>query len=72
MLLMEMFTDEAGDFQDVSQDQSVPKINDLRKSRLTLGQINQLRKMNDQRMVEYMADLKKVKQQYGAPPAPVQ
>jgi hypothetical protein len=70
MLLVEMFNDHNGDFQDLSRDNSVAKVKDLRKTKLTLAQINQLRKMNDQRTVEYFENIKKVRQQYGASAAP--
>jgi len=72
MFLNEMFNASNGDFQDLSRDDSVEKVKDLRKTRLTLAQINQLRKMNDQRTVEYVDKIKQVRQQYGAPPAGAQ
>ena len=67
MFLNEMFNADNGAYQDLSRDNSVDKIHDLRKTRLTLAQINQLRKMNDQRTVEYVEKIKSVRQQYGAP-----
>ncbi|NDB58026.1 hypothetical protein EB001_06235 [bacterium] len=67
MFLSEMFNANNGAYQDLSRDNSVDKIHDLRKTRLTLAQINQLRKMNDQRTVEYVEKIKLVRQQYGAP-----
>jgi len=70
MLLNEMFNDNNGDFQDLSQDNSVAKPRDLRKVKLTLAQINQLRKMNDQRNVEYAEEITRVRKQYGATAAP--
>jgi hypothetical protein len=70
MVLNEMFNDENGAFQDLSRDQSTTKMTDLRKTRLTLAQINQLRKMNDQRNVEYTEQITRVRQQYGATAAP--
>jgi hypothetical protein len=72
MLLAEMFQDHKKGYQDLSSDNSQQKIEDLRKTRLTLAQINQLRKMNDQRTVEFKEQLDRVKQMYGqssAPPA---
>lgn len=68
MLLTEMFQDKMGDYQDLGQDQSQYKMTDLRKTRLTLAQINQLRKMNDQRTSEYYSNLSKIRKQYAAPP----
>jgi hypothetical protein len=72
MLLTEMFNDRHAEYQDLSSDKSISKMTDMRKTRLTLAQINQLRKMNDQRTVEYMQELKQVQQQYGQPAAPPQ
>jgi len=69
MLLNEMFNDGNGEYQDLSRDNSVAKTHDLRKTKLTLAHINQLRKMNDQRNVEYVEQIVKVRKQYGAPPA---
>jgi len=59
-----MFNHKSSDYQDLSQDQSVEKLHDLRKTRLTLAQ------MNDQRNVEYVEQITKVRKQYGAPAAP--
>lgn len=70
MLLHEMFNTTPDGYRNEKQDQSAPKWGDTRKTKLTLAQINLLRKMNDQRTVEYAEKLKKVKEQYGAPPAP--
>ena len=65
-----MFNDHNGAFQDLDRDNSVAKQTDLRKTKLTLAQINQLRKMNDQRNVEYAEEINKVRKQYGASAAP--
>jgi hypothetical protein len=70
MLLTEMFSDQNSDYQDLTKDNSQKKISDLRKTRLTLAQISQLRKMNDQRNLEKQEDLSRVRKQYGAPAAP--
>ena len=70
MLLYEMFNTTPDAYRNEEQDQSAPKWGDTRKTKLTLAQINLLRKMNDQRTVEYAEKLKRVKEQYGAPPAP--
>ena len=67
MYLTEMFNENLGAYQDLDRDNSVQKVHDLRKTRLTLAQINQLRKMNDKRTVEYVEKMKLVRQQYGAP-----
>lgn len=70
MFLSEMFNHQNSEYQDLTQDQSVQHLDDLRKTRLTLAQINQLRKINDQRNVEYVEQIEKVRKQYGAPAAP--
>ena len=70
MLLNEFFDKEPKAYQDLSQDNSQPELGDLRKSRLTLRQLNKLRMMNDVRMVEYKEKLKLVRQQYAPAPAP--
>ena len=70
MILTEMFTDQNSEYQDLSKDQSQTKITDLRKTRLTLAQINQLRKMNDQRNVEKNESLVKIRKMYGQPTQP--
>jgi hypothetical protein len=68
MILQEFWNKEPEAYQDLSQDNSQPQLGDLRKTHLTLRQLNKLRKMNDVRTVEYKEKLKLVRQQY-APPA---
>ena len=70
MLLNEFFSKEPSAYQDLSQDNSQPQESDLRKTRLTLRQLNKLRKMNDVRMYEFKEKLKLVKKQYAPPAAP--
>ena len=70
MILQEFFNKEPEAYQDVSQDNSQPQLGDLRKTHLTLRQLNKLRKMNDVRAVEYKEKLKRVRQQYAPPAAP--
>ena len=70
MLLTEFFRKDPEAFQDLSQDNSQPQQGDLRKSRLTLRQLNKLRKMNDVRTYEFKEKLKLVRKQYAPPPAP--
>jgi len=69
MLLNEMFNEYPAAYRDERADQTALQFGDTRKTKLTLAQINLLRKMNDQRKVEYAEKLKKVKLQYGAQPA---
>ena len=71
MLLNEFFHKDPSAYQDLKQDNSQPELGDLRKSRLTLRQLNKLRMMNDIRMVEYKEKLKLIKQQYQPPPQPM-
>jgi hypothetical protein len=71
MLLQEFWKKDPEAYQDLSQDNSQPQLGDLRKTRLTLRQLNKLRKMNDVRAFEYKEKLKLVRQQYAPPPAPV-
>ena len=71
MILTEFYQREPEAYQDLSQDNSQPKIDDLRKTRLTLRQLNKLRKMNDVRAVEFKEKIKLVRQQYQPPAQPV-
>ena len=74
MLLREFlyFNDDDNDFAvdrryDNSKDSSVVKINDTRKVRLTLGQINQLRLQAEAHEAERQSELGFIKQMYGTP-----
>lgn len=71
MLLNEFFQREPSAYQDLSQDNSQLQLSDLRKSRLTLRQLNKLRKMNDIKAVEYKDKLKLIRQQYQPPAQPL-
>ena len=71
MLLTEFWHKQPEAYQDLPQDNSQPQLGDLRKSRLTLRQLNKLRKMNDVRTYEFKEKLKLVRQQYAIPAAPV-
>ena len=71
MILNELYDRSPAAYQDLSQDNTQPRLGDLRKTKLTLRQLNKLRRMNDVRMVEYKEKLKLVRQQYApAPEAP--
>jgi hypothetical protein len=70
MLLQEFWKKDPKAYQDVDQDNSQPQLGDLRKTKLTLKQLNKLRQMNDIRAVEYKEKLKLIKQQYAPPAAP--
>ena len=71
MILNEFYNKDPDAYQDLEQDNSQLELGDLRKTHLTLRQLNKLRRMNDVRMVEYKEKLKLVRQQYApAPEAP--
>ena len=70
MFLNEMFAEYKKGYQELSNDKSQQKVEDLRKTRLTLAQINQIRKMNDQRTIEQKEHMEKVKAMYGQTAAP--
>ena len=53
-------------FQNEEEDNSTIKISDMRKTRLTLFQLNKLRKMNDVREYEREKKLDSVSKQYKA------
>lgn len=69
MILREFWDKEPEAYQDLNQDNSQTTAQDLRKSRLTLSQLNKLRRMHDVRIVEYRTKLKLVRRQYAPPPA---
>jgi len=70
MILNEIYQREPEAYQDVSQDNSQPQLHNLRKTRLTLRQLNKLRQMQDVRTYEYKEKLQQVKRQYAPPAAP--
>jgi len=71
MLLTEVWKTEPQAYQDLSQDNSQTQLHNLRKTRLTLRQLNKLRMMNDVRAYEYKEKLKLIRQQYAPPPQPM-
>jgi hypothetical protein len=71
MILLELYQRENPAYQDLAQDNSQPRLHDLRKTKLTLRQINKLRKLNDVRQYEFTERLKQVQDQYAPPPQPV-
>ena len=65
-----MFEPSIPGLQDVGDDNSQPDFEEyVRKTRLTLKQINKLRSMLDLRNVEYKDNLKDIQRQYAAPAA---
>jgi hypothetical protein len=69
MILNEIYKKSPEAYQDVGQDNSQPRLGNLRKTRLTLRQLNKLRQMQDVRSYEYKEKLKQVKKQYAPAPA---
>ena len=71
MIFNELFEDARTPYQDLSQDNSQPRLGDLRKTKLTLRQINKLRRMQDVRAFEFKEKIRRVQQQYAPPAQPV-
>lgn len=73
MNLLEMFkeTDMPG-YRTEKDDNTVPRLSDLRKTKLTLAQLNRLRIMNDVRKLEQEKKIEKVQKQYFTPPESTQ
>ena len=69
MILNEIYERSPEAYQDLSLDNSQPTLGNLRKTQLTLRQLNKLRQMNDVRSYEYKEKLKQIKKQYAPPPA---
>ena len=68
MNLLEIFEPmPAGDSTE-KDDHTVVKLRDLRKTKLTLKQLNRLRIMNDIRKLEHEKKIEAVQTQYKAPP----
>lgn len=65
MILNEIFNSNDA-YENPADDQSVPKLSDVRKVKLTLAQINKLRMLSDVRKFEQEKRLKQIQQQYGA------
>lgn len=68
MLLLEFYEKPPTGWQDESDDHSTVEWGETRKTRLTLREINKLRRMNEVQNYERAKDLKKIRKQY-APPA---
>ena len=60
--------DRTEEYMDPADDNEVPKLNDLRKTKLTLGQINRMRLIRDVRAFELKSNLENIRKQYGRPP----
>ena len=67
MILREFFEAAPAGWQEVEDDQSQLHWGETRKTKLTLGMLNKLRKMNDVQAYERAQDLKKIRKQYQPP-----
>ncbi len=68
MKLFEFYDAPAESYQEQKDDNSVPELGELRKTKLTLKQISKMRKMYDMRNFEKTAELKKIQAQFAPPP----
>jgi hypothetical protein len=64
MILTEMLEDDESGYYDPEDDNTTLKLSDLRKTRLTLLQLNKMRKMDDVRAYEQAEKIKYVQLQY--------
>jgi hypothetical protein len=71
MILNELYERSPEAYQDIAQDNTQPRLGDLRKTKLTLRQINKLRQLNDVRAYEFQENLKRVQTQYAPPAQPM-
>jgi hypothetical protein len=69
MIVTELFEPAKPGYQSDSKDQTPLKLSDLRKTRLTLADLNRLRMANDVRKVEHEKKLEAVAKQYKLPAA---
>ena len=72
MMILEMFNDPQPGFEVEKDDNTPLKLSDLRKTKLTLKQLNRLRIMNDVRKLEHEQKLEQVKIQYAQPVEPTE
>ena len=68
MNLLEVFEELPQGYRDEKGDNTPLKLSDLRKTKLTLKQLNRLRIMNDVRKLEHEQKIEAVQTQYKAPP----
>ncbi len=69
MQVLELFNPTPDGYRTEKDDNTVLKLDDTRKTRLTLDRLNRLRIMNDTRKLEHEKKLEKVSTQF-KPPAP--
>ena len=68
MKLFEFYNASEDSYQEQKDDNSVPELGELRKTKLTLKQISKLRRMYDLRNYEKQQDLKRIQAQFAPPP----
>ena len=71
MNLLEIFEPMPAGYQTEKDDHTALKLSNLRKTKLTLKQLNRLRIMNDIRKLEHEKKIETVQTQYKAPAAEV-
>ena len=69
MNLLEVFDQAPTGYRSEKEDHTELKLSDLRKTKLTLKQLNRLRIMNDVRKLEHEKKIETVQTQYKAPAA---
>jgi hypothetical protein len=69
MNILEIFELTPQGYNTEKEDNTVSKLSDLRKTKLTLKQLNRLRIMNDVRKLEHEQKLETVRAQYKTPVA---
>jgi hypothetical protein len=69
MNLLEIFEPMPTGYSTEKDDNTALKLSDLRKTKLTIKQLNRLRIMNDVRKLEHEKKIDSVQQQYKAPAA---
>lgn len=70
MFIAELFEPTPSGYRNEKDDNSVQKLSDVRKTRLSLAQINRLRVMNDVRKYEHEKKLGSITKQYKPPAEP--
>lgn len=66
MILKQLIENE-NNIHNPDSDMSINDVNDTRKTRLTLEQINKLRMLADSKLAEYHEKISSVKKQYSPP-----
>lgn len=69
MVINELFEPIKSGYNSAADDQTPMKLSDLRKTRLTLADLNRLRMANDVRKVEHETKLENISKQYKPPAA---